>query len=60
MGILLLIIVAGQIKALGEFSPPGLFWSNIAAPTFLFVGGQSNEAFLEQTETLFKTVNKLR
>ena len=58
VGIFLLIIVAGQIKRWGEFSPRPDYFGTISAPSFLFVGGQSNEAFLEQTETLFKTVNK--
>ena len=57
VGILLLIIVAGEIKRWGEFSSRPQYVGNIAAPTFLFVDGQSNEVFLEQTETLFKTVN---
>lgn len=57
VGIFLLIIVAGQIKRWGEFTPRPDYSGSISAPSFLFVGGQSNEAFLEQTETLFKTVN---
>lgn len=57
VGIFLLIIVAGQIKRWGEFTPRPDYSGAISAPSFLFVGGQSNEAFLEQAETLFKTVN---
>ena len=58
VGIFLLIIVVGEVKRWGEFSPRPEYFGNIKAPTFLFVGGQSNEAFLEQTESLFKRVNQ--
>ena len=57
VGILLLIFVAGEIKRWDEFSSRPQYVGNITAPTFLFVDGQSNRVFLEQTETLFKTVN---
>ena len=59
VSIFLLIIVVGEVKRWGEFSSRPEYSGNIVAPMFLFVGGQSKEVFLEQTQRLFSRVNQV-
>lgn len=57
-GIFLLVGLAGEIKRWGEFSPRPDYFGKVAAPTFLFVSGESNKAFLDQTDSLFERAKK--
>ena len=57
-GIFLLVGLAGEIKRWGEFSPRPDYFGKVAAPTFLFVNGKTNNAFLDQTDSLFERAKK--